>query len=540
MKKLLYLISVIITAALLSTACRRNVDPTLHRAEALMDSHPDSALALLRTDSIRLAHDPLFALLYTQAQIKTYQNVTDDSLISIAVEYYSGKSDKYYNMLANYYLGCIKYNAGEYAEAIQALHRATEFANTINDSFWLGLINRSLADSYRDTYNFESELEYTKRELYHFMKSGRQPHLDYALNDLSRAYANTEQFDSAIIIASQVKDSARQKGDNILYNEALRNQAISYFGKVDYANAVKTYEKICESDFATALDSAYLGISYADVGRYDDAIGIINNINNHRDKTTLYLKIRVYENAGKTDSAYTCLKQFDNILDNEIRKELEADVSYAIVNQLKTGRDLAISKEQFHKKINIFMLILLLLLALAGYFSFKYYISRQHLKIAQNLEIAEQFKTLLENKEAEFNNAKKSILELMRLKYTWLDELCSQLYEDSNNNKRIKTANAIRTVLDQYFNTPENHKKLESIIDEHYSGLFTDFRSDFPDLKESDYQLYLLSFLGFSSSSIAAILKTDNVSVVYNKRRHLKDKIKAAGDTKSQKYLPFL
>ena len=69
----------------------------LHRAEALMDEDPDSAWAVLNTlspdamgQSRTRAH---YALLYTQAQDKTYRDETNDSLISIAVDYYRHTDD---------------------------------------------------------------------------------------------------------------------------------------------------------------------------------------------------------------------------------------------------------------------------------------------------------------------------------------------------------------------------------------------------------------------------------------------------------------
>lgn len=81
---------------------------------------------------------------------------------------------------------------------------------------------------------------------------------------------------------------------------------------------------------------------------------------------------------------------------------------------------------------------------------------------------------------------------------------------------------------------------MEELLNIHYHGMFDDFKTDFPYLQETDYLLYLLSALGFSNNSIAVILRKDNVTYIYNKRRHLKDKIKAKGEFFSNKYLPLL
>jgi len=82
------------------------VTDTLHRAEALMNEHPDSAWAVLNTLSAdemgQNSTRALYALLYTQAQDKNYIDETNDSLISIAVDYYLNTDDARRKFLSYY------------------------------------------------------------------------------------------------------------------------------------------------------------------------------------------------------------------------------------------------------------------------------------------------------------------------------------------------------------------------------------------------------------------------------------------------------
>ena len=86
-----------ILVALISCNDPKSVTDTLHRAEALMNEYPDSAWTLLNTISPdemeQNRNRTLYALLYTQAQDKTYRDETDDSLISVAVDYYRDTDD---------------------------------------------------------------------------------------------------------------------------------------------------------------------------------------------------------------------------------------------------------------------------------------------------------------------------------------------------------------------------------------------------------------------------------------------------------------
>ena len=89
MKRTLYLF--LMLTVLLLTGCRKQspVADKLQQAEAMMDEHPDSALNLLKgiaqPELQTQAHHARYALLYSQALDKNYIDLTNDSLISIAV-----------------------------------------------------------------------------------------------------------------------------------------------------------------------------------------------------------------------------------------------------------------------------------------------------------------------------------------------------------------------------------------------------------------------------------------------------------------------
>ena len=80
-------------------------------AEWFMNDSPKHARLLI--DSIdsksidRHSLNARYALLKTEADYKNYINETNDSLIMIAVRYYSGKRDVLSRFQSYYYLGCI-------------------------------------------------------------------------------------------------------------------------------------------------------------------------------------------------------------------------------------------------------------------------------------------------------------------------------------------------------------------------------------------------------------------------------------------------
>ena len=93
---------------LLLCSCSNGVGRRLHDADAVMEENPDSALMILTgidTLSISSRDLPYYALLLTQARVKTRTPSPSDSLIRIALHEYDGawRGDK--GIRANHYMG---------------------------------------------------------------------------------------------------------------------------------------------------------------------------------------------------------------------------------------------------------------------------------------------------------------------------------------------------------------------------------------------------------------------------------------------------
>ena len=105
--------------------------------EARINDAPDSVLAVLTaSDMPRWGESrALYALLTVEAQDKSYIDVADDSLISVATDYYATSSDARHRMLAFYYLSRVQYNMQAYTQSIISASRAEEEAITVSDDY---------------------------------------------------------------------------------------------------------------------------------------------------------------------------------------------------------------------------------------------------------------------------------------------------------------------------------------------------------------------------------------------------------------------
>lgn len=143
-----HILSILLFAALLAVAsCSRTDDARLAVAERQMAEHPDSALLTLRqidASSLNRHNTALYALLLTQAQYKNDITATSDSLINIALDYFS---DGKRHIECLIYKGAVLQELGEEQEAIDYLKKA-EAATSPTDNEMLGYINMRLGNIY--------------------------------------------------------------------------------------------------------------------------------------------------------------------------------------------------------------------------------------------------------------------------------------------------------------------------------------------------------------------------------------------------------
>ena len=159
---------------------KKGLTDTLHRAEALMNEYPDSALQLLRAlpvaDMQQTGNRARYALLYSQALDKNYIDETNDSLINIAVDYYRHTDDVLSKFLSFYYLGRVYTNAGESVKAMQAYTEAEQLADGVKDGYLVGLLYSEFGRIYRQYYDYPKSFEAHQKASQYYELAGKETH----------------------------------------------------------------------------------------------------------------------------------------------------------------------------------------------------------------------------------------------------------------------------------------------------------------------------------------------------------------------------
>lgn len=228
---------IILLIVCLTCGCQRSqVNKQLDLAEAVMEEHPDSALVILEEidgGGLRGESQARHALLLSQAYDKNYIDLTSDSLISIAVNYYLDSDDEYHKMLSQYYWGLVCHNAMAEKEALYNALRANDIAVARNDTLNMcrtfGLIGRI----YRTSYNFQSAYEWHKRSLKLAKLLQRQDWMMASYYNIAESSLYLQRFEESLANADSASMLSLAPDFDILEVQYLANHCLGDFSRAD-------------------------------------------------------------------------------------------------------------------------------------------------------------------------------------------------------------------------------------------------------------------------------------------------------------------
>ena len=234
MKHLIYILLILLTGI---TACQQRTPYpfAMQQAETVMNSRPDSALALLQSMTDTLTMLPEEAQMYhqlltIQAKDKLYITHTSDSLINHIVEFYENYGNKDRLMMAYFYQGSTYRDMNDAPRALKAFHQALDAGKYTENLTLLGQIYGQMGTLFSYQKLYDEALEATRKalELYTLQEdSSRYP---YLYRDIARIYSAKENNDSALHSSQNIKDSIFFKAD--IYNHFHKAEA----GQVKISN----------------------------------------------------------------------------------------------------------------------------------------------------------------------------------------------------------------------------------------------------------------------------------------------------------------
>ena len=369
---------------LLLMACNdpKHVTDTLHRAEALMNEHPDSALTLLQSVSPdemgQNRTRALYALLYTQAQDKNYIDESNDSLISVAVDYYRNTDDVRHQFLSYYYKGRVHFNTKDYLNATSCYMEAEQLADAVGDDYLTGLLYAELGRIYRLYYDYPKSLEAYQKAAECYERAGKIRHRNYMWLNQSDVCRNMEQYEDSERFLRLALEAAKKEDDMFLVESCLGSLVIQSVEQGQMATAKKFYSELmvlAGENGGTAYFMGQLSKMYLSEKDYLRARQSIEKgwkrAESRIDSVGLYFSsAELLKSLGEEKAAYDELIKGVSLQNDEAHQALQQPVLTAQRDYLSEKLEFEAYKLRIRKFINLLSILFLLLLLGASVYVF--------------------------------------------------------------------------------------------------------------------------------------------------------------------------
>ena len=461
-KYILYLL--LVWVVMLGCNDPKHITEPLHRAGALMNENPDSAWAVLSTISPdemgKNRNRALYALLYTQAQDKTYRDETNDSLISVAVDYYRNTDDVRHKFLSYYYKGRVHFNAKDYLSATTCYMEAEQLADEVGDDYLAGLLYAELGRIYDIYYDYPKSLEAHQKAAECYERAGKIRHRNYMWLNQSLVYRNLNRFEESEKFLRKTLESAQEKGDNTLIKSCMGNLVLLYIEEKRMQEAQELYvalESVAGINYGSASFMGKLAQMYASKDEYVEAMALLERgwacAEERMDSVNLYMSSSsLLAKQGKNDLAYQELLKGVTLQNKEAKQTLQQPVLTAQRDYLSEKLEFEAYRIQVERLLRVFyILFFTILLSVVAFVLCRKLKKKKKVinELKQKKEQAEQrISSLLQQLDDDKEKADRTIkslkdeiaqIEKGSNEAVNLEALVQKLENDSKRNSEIVT-----------------------------------------------------------------------------------------------------
>lgn len=378
-----FLLIVSVLSLLSLAACSRISDGKEHRnhviselldsAEAVMNDNPELALQYIDSidsHSIRgRERQARYALLCSEVLYKNSIDVDTDSLIMIAVSYYSVGNHTEQLFRSFYCLGCIYNELGQLTDAAVALGQAELLADKINDGYRLGLLFTQLGNVFFNSFDFYRAEQYYRLAMDNYAKAGKDVHRMHALYDVGGCLMQQKQYEYAHSIFKEVQEWALIHGDNILKSNCLLSRMMCSIYLKDINMATTEHNEYMNS-FGQPDDNPYVfsvfATYYLSTGEYVDAAYYINKgwdfAKTKNDSINLWYKESLSDELrGIPDSALVKYKHSIELQNQNLYNLLDQPILGAQKDYYRNLAETESLRASRNRLVTVFLIIVMIL-----------------------------------------------------------------------------------------------------------------------------------------------------------------------------------
>lgn len=488
---------------------------------------PDSALVVLEDMDRELlvskrdrAHH---ALLHAMALDKNFIDVSDDSLASTAVDYFSKYGPEKYEARSLYYLGLAYYYQEEYSKAILEFTKAEKVAERSDSLYW-GFIKVAQSDTYTKTHNNIESFQKLKGAYNIYQAIDADYYVSVTTLRLAQAYYNFNKKESSIELLDSLMNN---EIDERVMTAAMATYA---FIKADPLNsdpslAIEMYEIILgERDSSLLLYKDYWAYAYSlnKCGRREESRVLIDQLKlADTSGTADYWMYLLHKSDGDFETALRYLEASTDKIDKEVAEALQESLALTQRDYYASQSELSEYQIRNRTLLMICISVSALLAIGAVLWCSVSLVRRSREEKERYLKYADEARRQLEaSKNEDYPALKRKYVELYRSKYEVLGSLYEQysLYYGKKNAQQA-IYDKVVSVIDEFKEDYNDKDLIEGMLDEGLDGIMSNLRSEMPQLKEKDYAIFRLLAIGFDVTTISHLMNTTMNSIYIRKSR---------------------
>ena len=546
----------------LLTGCYPSIKPQLEEAEALLTENPDSAYQFLQTIEQPERHSKAeyatWCLLTTQAADKSYREHTSDSLIQVAVRYFSRQHNPDRLATALYTQGRVEKELGKNEEAAQSFVKALDVAKGGEDYKLQFLASSHLGTLY--AYSHLDSLAFSAYEqALHFAElSGDSVNLAYAYAYLGRVYGLREEWDKATDAYAHSIEISEKISSIPALSLGLNELSAIYSHANRYQDAFDCLQRVLDlPDSPSPNDQAATYLSMGDLlrlmGNYDLAVTYLEKA---QEAANLYTKRGIYQCLSylyEEKEEYEKSVKYNELFwqYNDSIQEIEQRKAIIAVERKYNNEKLIFEKQQLKLRNTKYLMIgSTLFFLIIGFFLF-IYARKQHI-IVSLLKALNKIKGEIEEKEHQLVQCQQEIAALsqqlsdyegwqqsQQQVETEIDKLAQQVEKLKEQKTQIliqlnlkkEEMERLENQLEQIKKAPDlfariaETKKIDEMVwpelidkmDVTHRQFTKRLQAAYPKLQKADIRYCILWKLGYTKNTI---IKLMNISEDNYHKRH--------------------
>lgn len=523
MKKFCLIVNVLFL--LISCGEYREARSVMNEAESLMMTVPDSSLALLNGINEEALYTKgsraRYVLLRTMAKDKCYMDVAQDTVIQESYNWYQHHGSRRERMLATYYQGVVREQAGDNIEAVLAFREGEPLAESLEDYRQLSLIEQHLCAIYGKNYDSVLALKYAQSALEAAKRTGEELLIDYSKYDVAFHLSSLSRYNDAEELLIEI--FKKYKPEMPIYSLAAKELAeISFIKESEkYEQSKRYYQDIVEANVISlnGHDCGILALIYEAEGNTQKADQYMEKaqmlIQTPLDSAIFYNDYRnLYDFRGDWEAAHSVMSSSVKIQNRIVTQLLERSISHAMENHFEDK----IKVEQARVQSKLLLVILLgVIFIIITAVLLLYLRNRNRLVLDEMIRIqdisSEALNSLVSEKIKELQMLSESY-------FAWEDSSIKKRESKHGKQTKEEIISSFREQLSELRKDKSIIDAVERSLDVTENGMMKRLHHYFPNEKELDYSVITLIISGFSIKSISFLLRMSEASLRMRKTRY--------------------